>query len=236
MQEKYFHLVLDKISIIEKEESANIKQAAKFVSESLISNNWVYTFGSGHSQMLAMEVHNRAGGLYPVVHLPDPMNGRAEQVEGFGPILIQGIPFKQGETIFVISNSGRNPEPLEIALAAKDAGLKVIALTSLEHSKSIKSRHSSGKLLYEIGDVVIDTHTPTGDTPLSFNNSPIKSGALSTVLGAAIMNAVMVEAIQNMIDKDFDPPVLLSSNIDDSDEHNQNIINKYGQIPQARFI
>lgn len=236
MQEKYFDLVLKLVADIEVSEADNIRKAARLVADSLISNNWVYTFGSGHSQLLAMEVHSRAGGLYPVVHLPDPMNGRAEKVEGFGPVLVEGINFKEGETIFVISNSGRNPEPIEIAMTAKSAGVKVIVLSSMAHSKSIKSRHSSGKMLYELGDVVIDTHTPAGDTSIPYENSPVKSGAMSTITGAVIMNAVMVEAIQYMLDAGVEPPVLLSSNIDGSDEHNQRLMDKFGQFPQPRFV
>lgn len=236
MQEKYFDLVLKLVADIEASEADNIRKAARLVADSLISNNWVYTFGSGHSQLLAMEVHSRAGGLYPVVHLPDPMNGRAEKVEGFGPVLVEGINFKEGETIFVISNSGRNPEPIEIAMTAKSAGVKVIVLSSMAHSKSIKSRHSSGKMLYELGDVVIDTHTPAGDTSIPYENSPVKSGAMSTITGAVIMNAVMVEAIQYMLDAGVEPPVLLSSNIDGSDEHNQRLMDKFGQFPQPRFV
>jgi len=236
MQEKYFELVMKLVAEIEKDEAENIRRAAKLVADSLISNNWVYTFGSGHSQLLAMEVHNRAGGLYPVVHLPDPMNGRAEKVEGFGPVLVEGIKFKPGETIFVISNSGRNPEPIEVAMTAKNAGVKVIVLSSLAHSRSIKSRHSSGKMLYELGDVVIDTHTPAGDTSVSYEGSPVKSGALSTITGALIMNAVMVEAIQIILDAGQVPPVLLSSNIDGSDEHNQRLMDQFGQFPQPLFV
>jgi uncharacterized phosphosugar-binding protein len=236
MQEKYFDLVLKLVADIEASEADNIRKAARLVADSLISNNWVYTFGSGHSQLLAMEVHSRAGGLYPVVHLPDPMNGRAEKVEGFGPVLVEGINFKKGETFFVISNSGRNPEPIEIAMTAKRAGVKGIVLSSMAHSKSIKSRHSSGKMLYELGDVVIDTHTPAGDTSIPYENSPVKSGAMSTITGAVIMNAVMVEAIQYMLDAGVEPPVLLSSNIDGSDEHNQRLMDKFGQFPQPRFV
>ncbi len=236
MQQQYFDLIIERIATIRKDESENIDRAARIVGDTLMEKKWVYTFGSGHSQLLALEVHGRAGGLYPIVHLPDPMNGRAEKIEGFGGILIEGIVFKKGETIFVISNSGRNPEPIEIALTAKDAGVNLIAITSLEHSRSVKSRHSSGKLLYEIADVVIDTHTPVGDASLSFKSSNVKSGALSTVLGAAVMNAVMVESIQYMLDNGFEPPVLISANLDGSDEHNQRIMDQYGQFPQPKFV
>lgn len=236
MQEKYFEVVAKLIPEIQNSEAENIRKAARLVADSLISNNWVYTFGSGHSQLLAMEVHGRAGGLYPVVHLADPLNGRAEKIEGFGPILVEGIKFKKGETIFVISNSGRNPEPIEVALTAKNAGVKVIVLSSMAHTKSIKSRHSSGKMLYELGDVVIDTHTPAGDAAISYENSPIKSGAVSTITGTVIMNAVMVEAIQYILDAGVEPPVLLSSNIDGSEEHNQRLMDEFGQFPQPLFV
>jgi uncharacterized phosphosugar-binding protein len=236
MQQQYFDFMIERLQTIKDKESVNIIKAAKLVSDTIINGNWVYTFGSGHSQLLAMEVHSRAGGLYPVVHIPDPMNGRAEKVEGFGPILIEGMKFKKGETIFVISNSGRNPEPIEIAMSAKQMGVNVIVISSMEHSKLTTSRHSSGKMLFEIGDVVIDSHTPSGDTAMSFPNSLVKAGALSTILGAAIMNAVMVDAIQNMLDKGYEPPVLISSNLDGSDKHNQDIMEKYGPFPQPRFI
>lgn len=236
MKEKYFDLMIKRLQLVMTEESDSINQAARLVSDSLISKNWIYAFGSGHSQLLALEVHARAGGLYPIVHIQDPMNGRAEKVEGFGPVLIEGLQFKKGETIFVISNSGRNPEPIEIAIAAKQMGTSMVVITSMEHTRSVQSRHSSGKLLYEFGDVVIDSHTPVGDAALEFPNSSVRSGALSTILGAAIMNAVMVEAIDNMLQAGYEPPVLISANLDGSDVHNQAIMDKYGPYPQPRFI
>jgi len=236
MYEKYLDLVVDKINIVKIKEGENIKKSAKLISDSIIQGHWVYTFGSGHSQLLALEIHGRAGGLYPIVHIPDPMNGRAEKVEGFGPVLVEGLPFKKGASIFVISNSGRNPEPIEVALIAKEAEMHVIAVTSLEHSQSVSSRHSSGKKLYELADVVIDTHVPAGDASLTFEGIQEKSGALSTVIGAALLNAVIVEAIQDMLTKGNKPPILLSANIDGSDEHNQRIFEKYGSYPTPRQI
>jgi len=161
------------------------------------------------------------------MQIVDPMWGRAERLEGFAEVLLKGLPLKAGETIFVISNSGRNPEPIEVALRVKEMGLHVIVVTSLAHSKSISSRHSSGKKLYELGEVVLDTGTPPGDACMTFKGLPVKAGALSTVLGAAIMNAVMVEAIQYILDKEESPPVLMSANLDGADEHNARVIARY---------
>jgi uncharacterized phosphosugar-binding protein len=162
-----------------------------------------------------------------VQQILDPIWGRAERLEGFGEILLKGLPLKAGEVIFVISNSGRNPEPVEVAMKAKEMGLRVIAVTSMAHSKSVSSRHSSGKKLFELADVVLDTGAPAGDAAMSFEGLKARAGALSTVLGAAILNAVMVEAIQYMVEKGFEPPVLMSANLDGSDEFNTRVMARY---------
>jgi uncharacterized phosphosugar-binding protein len=114
-------------------------------------------------------------------------------------------------------------------MIAREKGLHVIAVTSMQHTQSVTSRHSSGKKLYELGEVVLDTGTPPGDACLSFKGMEVKAGALSTVLGAALMNAVMVEAIQYMLDKGGNPPVLLSANLDGSDEFDARVMARYDQ-------
>jgi uncharacterized phosphosugar-binding protein len=111
----------------------------------------------------------------------------------------------------------------------------VIAVTSMAHSQSVDSRHSSGKKLYELAEVVLDTGAPPGDAAMSFEGLAVKAGALSTVLGAAIMNAVMVEAIQYMAEKGFEPPVLMSANLDGSDEYNARIMDRYPSSMPSLF-
>lgn len=214
-----------------------IRAAAKIVSDVIAAGKHVYTFGSGHSQLLAREISERAGGLAPVFHLPDPTWGMVERLEGYGERLLQEYPLQPGEAIFVISNSGRNPEPIEFAMGAREIGLKVIVVTSLEHSQSVESRHSSGKKLYEFGDVVLDTGTPAGDAALGFEGLDIRAGALSTVLGAAVMNAVMVEAIQQLLNQGETPPIYISANVDGSDEHNAALQERYKSMAWApRFF
>jgi uncharacterized phosphosugar-binding protein len=109
----------------------------------------------------------------------------------------------------------------------------VITVTSLAHSKNVESRHSSGKKLFEFGDIVLDTGTPKGDAVMSFEGLPSKAGALSTILGAAMLNAVMVEAIQILLDKGVKPPVLISANVDGSDEHNAELMERYKDMAWA---
>jgi uncharacterized phosphosugar-binding protein len=230
MFESYLDIAIERLQWIKETQAKAIKDAAQLVGDAISDEKVVYTFGSGHSQLLAREISERAGGLAPVFHLPDPTWGLMERIEGYGETLFEQYPVKPGEVIFVISNSGRNPEPVEFAKMARDRGLKVIVVTSLEHSKNVESRHSSGKKLYELGDIVLDTGAPKGDATMAFEGLPMKAGALSTVLGASIMNAVIVEAIQYLLDKDIEPPILISANIDGSDEHNAEIMERYNYM------
>jgi uncharacterized phosphosugar-binding protein len=224
---EYLDALCEFLQHMKETQGEAIRQAAALVGDTIMADGLVYAFGSAHSQLLSYEVQGRAGGLYPVLQIVDPLWGRAERVEGLGDILLEGLPLKAGETIFVISNSGRNPEPVEVAMKAKERGLHVIAVTSLAHSKSVSSRHSSGKKLYELAEVVLDTGTPPGDACLSLQGFPVKIGPVSTVLGAAILNAVIAEAIQYILDKGETPPVLISSNIDGGDAHNARLVERY---------
>jgi uncharacterized phosphosugar-binding protein len=235
MYSEYLDLACSLLQRMKETQAGGIRTAASLVGDTILSGGLVYTFGSGHSQLLSQEVHARAGGLYPVMQIVDPLWGRAERLEGMGEVLLKGLPLKPGETIFVISNSGRNPEPIEVALIARQMGLHVIAVTSMAHSQSVDSRHSSGKKLYELGEVVLDTGAPPGDASLSFEGMQVKAGALSTVLGAALMNAVMVEAIQYILDKGGTPPVMMSANLDGSDEYNAQVISGYASIVPGVF-
>ncbi len=236
MYENYLDIAVERIQKMKETQGEAISKAAALVAETLMSGHMVYTFGSGHSQLLAMEIHGRAGGLYPVQAILDPMKGKAEKLEGYGTILVEFAPYKEGDLLFVISNSGRNPEPLEVAMHARARGVKIIVLTSMEHSRSVQSRHSSGKKLYELGEVVLDSMVPAGDASMEFEGLVARAGALSTVLGALILNAVTVEAIQYMLDHGYEPPVLMSANLDGSEAHNERVVRRYPNMPNLLDI
>lgn len=236
MYETYLDIAIDRIQKMKETQGEAISKAAALMGDTLMQGHMIFTFGSGHSQLLAMEIHGRAGGLYPVQAILDPMKGKAEKLEGYGTILVEFAPYKEGDLLFVISNSGRNPEPLEVAMHAKARGVKVIVLTSMEHTLSVQSRHSSGKKLYELGEVVLDSMVPAGDASMDFEGLKARAGALSTVLGALILNAVSVEAIQYMLDHGYEPPVLMSANLDGSEAHNEQVVQRYPNLPNLLDI
>ncbi len=158
--------VLEEISL------EQIREAAELLAAALRSKGIIHVFGSGHSSMLAQEVFFRAGGLVPVSPILNARLGFAcgvlestefeRRVES-ADLLMRNVSFLSEDVGIVISNSGRNTLPIEIALRMKSAGMKVIALTNLQQSRQAKSRHASGKRLFEVADALLDNRCPPGD-------------------------------------------------------------------------
>lgn len=225
--ETYRGSLIDLIAEIGKTQADAMGRAASAVADTLGRDGIVYVLGSGHSLLPAYEVHNRAGGLAPVNVILDPGFGRAERVPGYAQTLFDKYSPETGSVLFVISNSGRNPLPVEMAMLGKERGMTVIAITSLAHSRSVSSRHPSGKRLFEIADIVIDNCGEAGDAAVDVPGVPAKMGATSSVAAITIMNSVMIDAAEKLARRGQAPPVFRSANIDGSDEHNQTLYDRY---------
>jgi uncharacterized phosphosugar-binding protein len=226
--------ILDKI----KETQFNqIKKAAEIAANSIIEGGLLITFGTGHSHMIAEEIFARAGGLVPVYAILEPSltltlgsqkSNMLEKVSGVADVIIETNPINPGDTIVIISNSGRNPVPVEMAMRCKEKGLDVIAITSLDHSENVSSRHASGKKLYQLADLVIDNCGVKGDALLEREDVPTPFGATSSLAGIYIIQALANEIIKILAEKeDQEVPVILSGNLDNSQEHNQKMKVKY---------
>jgi uncharacterized phosphosugar-binding protein len=197
-----------------------IRRAARMVATTVQGDGIVYLFGSGHSALLALEAAGRAGGFAGVQPIWDPAIGRAEQVEGYGAVLASEVNWEPRDCLFVISHSGRNPAPIEVAMAGKAAGLPVAGITALEYSKASVSRHSSRKRLFEVVDFVIDTCGVPGDAAVSIDGVALKTGPTSTIIGAALLDAVLVEAVAVLAASGVEPPLVRSYNLEGSDPIN----------------
>lgn len=220
--------------IVEEACAANastLRAVGEVVGRSLANGGILHVFGSGHSGIIAQEIVHRAGGLAPVSAIADPTGGWAEIVPGYGEKLFQrharNFGFQKGEVVIVISNSGKNPSPLEVAMAAKNAGCTIVGVTSLRMSQSAVSAHASGKRLFEIADHVLDNHTPPGDAALPVGDSGHKTAPLSTVSGCLLLNLAVLEAIAWMESAGFEPPLLRSANIPGGREYNEQLSEKY---------
>ncbi|OHB74275.1 MAG: hypothetical protein A2Z34_03600 [Planctomycetes bacterium RBG_16_59_8] len=204
-----------------------ILAAAKVIADVIEKNGILYLLGSGHSLAVAMEAHGRAGGMVPVEIVFDRSFGKLERLSGYAKILFEQYDIPRNSALIVISNSGRNALPVEMALEAKARGIPVIALTSLAHSRSVSSRQGGGKRLFEIADIVIDNCGVPGDAIVRLRGVPERVGPTSAVAGTFIMNLVMVETIRRLRKAGVPPPILISANLDGSDDHNRKLRRRY---------
>jgi uncharacterized phosphosugar-binding protein len=204
-----------------------IPAAAAIVADTVERDGIIQTFGSGHSQLLALEAAGRAGGYAGVQVIFDPGLGRSELVEGYARSLLRDLVWGPRDCLIVSSNSGRNPAPIEMALAGREAGLPIIVITALDYARSNRSRHSSGKHLHELADVVLDTCGAPGDAVLEIEGAPVAAGATSTVLGATLLNAVLVESVAELVRRGVEPPLVRSYNLDGSAAHNERMFARY---------
>lgn len=233
---KYFSHLMQKIEEVKGKQIDNIKKAAYIVSKSCEQGGRLYTFGSGHSHILAEEVYLRAGGLACVnailppelmLHEMPNKSTLLERLEGYASILLKLYKVSNKDTLIIISNSGINNVSIEMALEAHKIGVKVIALTSLKHSNESSSRNITGKHLNELADIVIDNCADLGDASFYIDGIGVPTGATSNITGSIIMQTLIVTIIDYMIKDGFNPDIFKSSNLDNGDEYNNTLFEKY---------
>ena len=217
--------------IVEKN-CSKIDKASKLLSECICNDKLIQTLGTGHSDVIGLELFVRAGGLANVNSFLDSSvmtsegsrrSAEIERIEGYSKIIWDQHKIEKGDVFIIISNSGRNAMPIEIAMLAKEKGLKVIGITSIEQSKKYPSRHSSNKKLYDLADIVIDNCVPSGDGMLNIGGD--KTGAASTLSGTFIVNLISTEAMLLANEKGVKLPIYYSQNIDGYS--NEELYNKY---------
>ena len=181
----YFQAVESQLHRIRNEQRGALVQAAEWVSEALLSERFIYVFGSGHSHALGEEMFYRAGGLARAVAILDEKlmvhesaseSTSWERIEGYAVSILSRYPLGQGDVLIVVSNSGRNPVPIEMAILAAERGARVLAITSLDYSGSVTSRHSSGKKLTDVAHLVINNYRAAGDACVTVDGLASKVG------------------------------------------------------------
>lgn len=234
--QEFYAIALEQLAEMVEKNETNLLKTADFCGESIINEGVVHVFGTGHSQMFAMEIFYRAGGLVPINALLTPHYSLApkaklstiqERVEGFSNQYLELEKTSKFDTMIIVSISGRNPAAVDMALEAKKFGMKVVALTSLSFSEGVSSRHSSKKMLKDIADIVLDIPCIKGDAVLSIAGLPEKFCGTSTVLGMMTMEMIIARTVEILVDKGYSPPIYVSSNLDEGDQINAALIKKY---------
>lgn len=235
---EYMNVAVDLARRVAKEQEKNILKAAQAAADTLAKGGTIFTFGTGHSHLLAEEIFYRAGGLakvYPIqdgplmLHVSASRSSQMERFSGYAELLLHDIPcLRRGDIIFIFANSGRNTVSVDMALCAKERGMLTVCVTSLNHSQNVTSRHPSGKRLFEVCDIVIDNGGVKGDACIEIGKNVC--GPTSTMIGAMLMQAIVCGAVDILTAKGIEPEVFKSGNLDGGDEANQRYLEKYKGI------
>jgi uncharacterized phosphosugar-binding protein len=184
------------MSQIEETQMDNIRKAAEVMADTIECGRWVHTFGCGHATIPVEEMYPRIGGFvgfHPMVELPLTFFTRItgemgvhqfvflERVEGYGVEIMKGYNFDPRDTMWIFSHSGINNVNIDVALEAKKKGMKVIAYGSAAAAKGKQTRHSSGKTIFDVADLVVDSCAPAEDASVPVKNHQDKLGPLSTL-------------------------------------------------------
>jgi uncharacterized phosphosugar-binding protein len=232
---EYFRRLYDIMEEMLGSQSLKIEQVADWMAESIAHGGVVHLFGSGHSHMVAEEVFHRAGSLMPLNPILDSnltllghVNAtQLERTSGYARVVIGTHDIREGEVVIVASNSGVNPVPIEAVLEAKARGAKTVAITSDYHYEDAPSRHDSGQRLADVADITIDTCVPRGDALVTIPGVEFPVGGVSSVVGLALINAIVVETAHQLHQRDIDPPVIPTMNLPGGDEKMEELVSAY---------
>ena len=238
--QKYFSSIIEILNRIESTQSENIQKAADLMADCTKNGGIIHTFGTGHSHLVAEDVFWRGSTLSNIHAILEPsMTGHAEitkseymeKLEGAGKLIVEYHRLSPPDILIVISNSGNNIVPIDVAMEASKRGVKVISITSFDYAAHLKTLHTSGKKPKDVADVAIDNCCPIGDAAVSFEDLPMKVGAVSTVAGSFIAHSLIVQAVENLLKQGIKPDVYFNgsfmANSKEVEEYNQKITDKY---------
>ena len=234
----YFYNLSALIERAHETQKEAMESAAREIAACLKDGGMVYTFGTGHGHLLALEIFYRAGGMARVcpildeklmLHISAAGSTLEERDEKWVDVLLERFPIKAGDVLIASSNSGRNAVPVLLAREAQKRGAFVIALTNMNHTTAVSSRNKLGLRLFETADLILDNCGVLGDASVSFADGATV-GATSTAVGAAMLQAIVCRVKELSLEEGFEADFFKSSNVDGGDEWNDRLIERYKDI------
>lgn len=236
---RYFEALLPILEQAMDSQAEIIGQVADRMAEVIAAGHLIYVFGATHAGILAEELFYRAGGLVPIVPIfgpglttnvrPATLTTQMERLSGYAELLLQASGLTPHDLLLIHSVSGRNTVAIELAEGARTRGVPVVALTNVATGQAMASRHPQGLRLIDLADYIIDNCGIVGDAVVQFEGLPQRVGPTSTVVGAALVNALVVETVDRLLARGLEPPVFRSANVDNSEVHNARWLVHYRQ-------
>ncbi|HWU62810.1 MAG TPA: SIS domain-containing protein [Ensifer sp.] len=227
LTDRYFNTLIERLAKVRDEQAISIGKAAEMCAKSIAAGKLAFTFGTGHGALPALESFPRTGtivGFRPIVestmisfhHVWGDMGARQYRFihaqEGYGKAILKSHQLDDADTMILFSHSGINAVIMDIAMECKARGIGLIGVTSLPHSSATPSRHSSGKRLFEVADVVIDTGIPLADAAIKIDGLEAPVGASSTSVTIAIAHAIVSATAEKLVQQGITPGVMVSPN------------------------
>ena len=235
---QFLDAAIDLLRRVRDEEAGSVEAAGTLLADTVQKGGRLFAFGAGHSSLAAQDVVYRAGGLalmnlltvpgvVGVDVMPATLGSALERVDGLASAVLDSSPLREGDALVIISLSGRNAMPVEMAMNARALGIRTIGVTSVAYASETTSRHSSGTFLKDHCDIVLDSKIAVGDAELTLDTVPVPFAPASTVVTSALMQAMMATAAGALADRGIEPPLLRSGNVDGGHDWNGRVLDQY---------
>lgn len=229
--DRYLENGLARIAEMRETQGDAIAEAGRVCADSIANDRLVFTFGTGHGGFAALETFPRTGtpvGFRPIVETPIALFHHVlgdmgsyqyrflHTREGYGKAILRAHRLADGDAMILFSHSGINAVILDIAVEANQRGMKLVGVTSIPHSSQVESRHSCGRRLYELADVVVDTRVPLRDAAVDIEGLDDPVGPTSTVVAVAAAHAIVAATVEQLVARGKPPRVMVSPNVKDA--------------------
>lgn len=236
MNNNFLPSVIDILTEVSVTQKNVISRTAEVIKESIVGGGVIHAFGSGHSHMMVEELFYRAGGLVAVNPIFDPnlmlhkgglRSTGYERRSGYAEKIMKDVETQPGEPIIIVSHSGINTLPVEMAEFSKRRQLNVIAITSPKISNQLSSRAKSGNRLLDVADIVIDNCIKDSELAIKYDSNGSRVGAFSTIVNSFIIQSIVIAVADKFVGDKKVPPIFMSSNLPGGDEWNKKLISEF---------
>ena len=238
--QRYFETMNEVVQKAYDTQGDNIMRAAEVLADATEKDGIIHLFGSGHSSLVTEDCFWRSATLANVHAIFESAvagineitkTSYLEKVEGIGQVIVSYNEVRPPDVMVCFSNSGNNIAPVDAAIRAREKGIPVVAITAVEYSDFLTTKHRSGLKLKDVADVVLDNCSLVGDAATEVEGFPMKVGATSTIPAVFLQNAILVEMVEVLVRRGFEPDVYYNGHMAFMDEgcadHNDRLVDKY---------
>lgn len=233
----YVNHIADITNRVKESQWDNIDKCASMMADTIAAGKSVFAFGASHAGILSQELFYRTGGLavlnailpseFMLNTRPVDQTSTMEKLEGYPTAILKHTHIGEGDFLLLHSVSGRNTAAIEMAIEAKKMGIATVAITNMEYTNGVTSRHSSGKMLFEVCDLYIDNCGDFEDSSMLLPGMNQKIAPTSSVIGCLIVNMLLIRTVEYLLEKGMEPPIFHSANVDDGEEFNKKLFEMY---------